>query len=331
MNRFFDKVQEITERKLTQRKAYKETMKARRTVKSEVLDWLDALAFAVIFVFLLNQYIFQMFVIPSPSMEDTLLVGDRVLVNKMIYGLEVFPEGPKIFVNRTPDRDDIITFYNPRYESKGPVYSVLSQMLYMATMSLVNIDVDSEGNPNEKLYVKRAAGLSGDVVCFENGDVMIRPAGLDEYEQESLYRSQNGLSSSPSRTLDPSIYQAINAWGRLLAYQDAGLSDLAPAKLKFDYQNLDSSVSAYDYYQISKAKALEMSYIDPSNMESRSEAAKYRIGIYVPEGYILPLGDNRDNSGDGRYFGPVSTADVNGRVVFTVWPFTRMRQLLSNT
>ena len=57
---------------------------------------------------------------------------------------------------------------------------------------------------------------------------------------------------------------------------------------------------------------------------ARSQAARYRAGIYVPEDYVLPLGDNRDNSRDGRYFGPVPQSAINGRVLFRFWPLNRI-------
>ena len=62
-------------------------------------------------------------------------------------------------------------------------------------------------------------------------------------------------------------------------------------------------------------------------MNARSANARYNAGIYVPEGYVLPLGDNRDNSRDGRYFGPVSESVINGKVIFRFWPLNRIGSL----
>ena len=63
-----------------------------------------------------------------------------------------------------------------------------------------------------------------------------------------------------------------------------------------------------------------MTLLDPTDREAASERAVYRAGIYVPSGQVLPLGDNRDNSSDGRYFGPVSEEKINGRVIGRFWP-----------
>ena len=186
MEKFLTWVEESTEKRLTKKKAKKEYNKnKKRTVLSEALEWLDALVFGVFWVIIINQFLFQLFVIPSPSMVSTLLVGDRVVVSKTSYGIEVYPGGPKIFEsNRRVQRDDIITFYNPEYESKGPFFDILSQAIYMGTLSLVNIDKDSDGNPRERLFVKRAAALNGDRVYFKDGNVLIKVAGSDEYVEE---------------------------------------------------------------------------------------------------------------------------------------------------
>ena len=61
MDRFFDKVQERTENYLTRRKAKKKAEKMNRTFLSEALGWLDAILFAVVVIFLVNQFLFQFF------------------------------------------------------------------------------------------------------------------------------------------------------------------------------------------------------------------------------------------------------------------------------
>jgi len=51
-----------------------------------LIEWLDALIFAVVAVSLINIFLFQNYKIPTPSMESTLLVGDRLYVSKTAYG-----------------------------------------------------------------------------------------------------------------------------------------------------------------------------------------------------------------------------------------------------
>src|SRR5690554_929296 len=180
---------------------------AKKSLKGELLSWLDAIVFAVIFVLIINQYLFQLFMIPSPSMVETLLIKDRVFVSKTSYGLELYPGGPKVLDKKFPLRDDVIVFYNPEYQSKGPIFDILSQMIYMATFSLVNIDVDEMGNMRERLYVKRAALSSGEIGLFENGNLKIRTLDQNEFFDEATFREENSLSVAPHRSLDSSIYK----------------------------------------------------------------------------------------------------------------------------
>lgn len=60
--------------------------KKRHGKNSAIVEWLDALIFAVIAVTLINIFLFQNYRIPTPSMEKSLLVGDHLFVSKLAYG-----------------------------------------------------------------------------------------------------------------------------------------------------------------------------------------------------------------------------------------------------
>lgn len=63
-----------------------------------VMGWVDAIVFAFVAIYFLNQFFFQNFVIPSSSLEKTLLTGDYLLVSKLSYGPRI-PQTPC----RSPD------------------------------------------------------------------------------------------------------------------------------------------------------------------------------------------------------------------------------------
>ena len=333
MSNFLDKVEKYSINYLTKRKAlniYKKQNPIKRTFWGEVKGWIDALVFAVVVILILNQYIFQLFVIPTPSMEKTMLVGDRVYVNKNAYGLELWPSGPKLNSdNRVVHRDNIITFYNPEYEKKGPVFDVAAQLLFSSTFSLVQIDKNEDGSPAERLYVKRAAAMDNDTVRFVDGNVQIRPAGSIEFINEMDFREENDLSLGPNRLIDESYYSGLNAWATLVAYRDKGLenSNYTPSYYINEYQSLSDTNYPKDMYQFYKVMNDTKHKIDPSDFTARSDYKQYNNGITVPENYVLPLGDNRDNSRDGRYFGPVDQSEINGRVLSRFWPLNRIAYL----
>jgi len=60
--------------------------KSRKKKNHLVIEWLDALIFAVVAVSLINIFLFQNYKIPTPSMESSLLVGDHLYVSKTAYG-----------------------------------------------------------------------------------------------------------------------------------------------------------------------------------------------------------------------------------------------------
>lgn len=60
--------------------------KSRKKKNHVLVEWLDALIFAVVAVSLINIFLFQNYKIPTPSMESSLLVGDHLYVSKTAYG-----------------------------------------------------------------------------------------------------------------------------------------------------------------------------------------------------------------------------------------------------
>jgi len=58
----------------------------RATERSVYREYLEALIIAAIFLQFANHFVLQTFYIPSGSMENTLLVGDHLFVNRFIYG-----------------------------------------------------------------------------------------------------------------------------------------------------------------------------------------------------------------------------------------------------
>ena len=58
-----------------------------------VMSWIDALVFALVAVYFINQFFFQNYVIPSSSLEKSLLTGDYLFVSKVSYGPRI-PQTP---------------------------------------------------------------------------------------------------------------------------------------------------------------------------------------------------------------------------------------------
>jgi signal peptidase I len=318
---FFDTIQALTERFLTRRQRIRRIKKEKQRAKNPILDWIEAFLWAAGVVLIINQYLFQAYQIPSGSMIDTLLIKDRIFVNKIIYGPELLPGLAKLPSPVKPKRNDVIIFENPSYISRGPVFDIAQRIIYMLTLSLVDIDRDESGDPKVHFLIKRAVGMGGDRFITEQGDLKIRFAGEDRWVAEGEYIARRGMEHTLSRLMESDAYPSLEAAGRAAAYMDLGLTppdDAAAAA------SLMSTLRYPDYLAHERSRLELLRGARPQENRYRTLLARHTQGWYVPEGRILPLGDNRDNSRDGRYFGPVRVSRVLGKGSLIYWPLKRI-------
>ncbi len=318
---FFDRIQLITENYLTRRKTRHRVKKEKHQARNPVLDWLLAFLWAAGMVLLANQYLVQAYRIPSGSMIDTLNIGDHVFVNKLVYGPELLPGVLKLPSLIKPKRNDIIIFENPSYISRGPVFDIAQRILYMLTLSIVDIDRDESGDPKVHFLIKRAVGQAGDRLVMENGNMRILFAGENTWVDEDDYNSARGMKHNVSRIMRQDQYPALAAAGQVAALTDAGLP--IGEKLLASAEQT-RNIQAPDFIAHEEARLETLRKLIPSEKRYSARLARQKLGWYVPEGRVLPLGDNRDNSRDGRYFGPVRVSKVLGKGMIIYWPLRRI-------
>jgi len=318
---FFDGLQSLAEAYLTRRRRIRRIKKEKQRAKNPALDWIEAFLWAAGMVLLANQYLIQAYVIPSGSMIDTLMIGDRVFVNKLVYGPELLPGFVKLPSPIKPVRNDIVIFENPSYISRGLAFDLAQRIIHMLTISLVDIDRDETGQPRAHFLIKRAVGVSGDWFKMERGEMKVRFAGDDRWTDERSYSAQRNWRHNISRLTVENQYPALEAAGRAAAWQDLGLP--VPEHLRRALQDANN-IRFPDNLAHEKARLETIRSIVPHDRRYATLLAKHNMGWYVPEGRIFPLGDNRDNSRDGRYFGPVRITKVLGRGLIIMWPLRRI-------
>lgn len=124
----------------------------RRSRLSWLWEWAKVFPAAVLLFLLLRAFVVEAYKIPSGSMEHTLLVGDFLLVNKMLYGAEIPFTGMRLPAIRSPERGDIVVFEFPHDPSKN--------------------------------FVKRLVGLPGDTLAMESGRLVRNGTFLTEHYAE---------------------------------------------------------------------------------------------------------------------------------------------------
>ncbi|MDR0411214.1 MAG: signal peptidase I [Treponema sp.] len=320
-NDFFHGVRIQTEKLLSRRRALKRIRREKQKLKNPVFDWVESFIWAACMVLLINQYLIQAYQIPSGSMIDTLLIRDRIFVNKLVFGPELLPGLWKLPSPIKPKRNDIIIFENPSYISRGPAFDIAQRIIYMLTLSLVDIDRDENGEPKAHFLIKRAAGMGGDRFKLERGDFFIQFSGTESWIAETDYNRQLGKTHRLSRLMPQTDYAALLAAGKAVGYSDIGLRP--PQKLLDDASGAQNLRYA-DYLAYDRARLQVLRGAQPDVERYRTALARYDLGWYVPENHILPLGDNRDNSRDGRYFGSINKNKVLGQGAFIYWPLKRI-------
>jgi len=333
-SRWAENIQRCTERFLTWRKRRRLAKKERQKQKNVIVDWLEAIGSAVLIVLLINQFLLQAYQIPSQSMVSTLEIGDRIFVNKLIYGPELVPGMLKLSLPRKPRRAEIVIFENPSYIPIGPVKDILQRVIYMVTLSLVDIDRDEFGKPKHHFLIKRAVGMPGDRLRLNNGNVEFLLPGETEWVPEERLKQILGFNYQIRRMFAESEYGYFRQAGIGLALLDSGLTPSEQhegAINRYFWTSANESgetswrqQSLIDNVAVEKWRYRTLYALKPYSQLFRSQWRLLERGWYVPEDRIFPMGDNRDDSRDARYFGPVRMEKVLGRALFRYWPLTRL-------
>jgi len=86
--------------------------------KHIVREYAESILIAILLALVIRTFIVQAFKIPSGSMEDTLAIGDHILVNKFIFGSKIPFTDSRILTIRDPRQGDVIVFEYPEDPSK---------------------------------------------------------------------------------------------------------------------------------------------------------------------------------------------------------------------
>jgi signal peptidase I len=94
--------------------------------KGKLRENIEALVIAVILALFIRAFVVQAFKIPSGSMQNTLLIGDYILVNKFIYGVKIPFTKITVIPVKNPRRGDIVVFKFPKDPSKDFIKRVVA-------------------------------------------------------------------------------------------------------------------------------------------------------------------------------------------------------------
>ncbi|MCL2025341.1 MAG: signal peptidase I [Leptospirales bacterium] len=151
----------------------------RTTVLKKIWELIDAVAVALFLAVHIIQYIVQAYYIPTGSMEDTLLVGDHLFVEKVTYG----PIIPQMMFMNEPVR---------------------IKLLSVCDVKRNDIVIFRPPHDQDKDYIKRCIAISGDLLEFKNDAIYINGERLNEpYVDGKPTRADGPFSSQIQGVVPP--------------------------------------------------------------------------------------------------------------------------------
>jgi len=260
-----------------------------RKKKSKLREYFDALLFAAVVAFFIKVFLFEAYRIPTGSMEETLKVGDFLLVTKFTYGAT------------TPRNIPFTDIRIPFFKLPGFKEPKLGDIIVFDFPG----DRDDKQSKEVLNYIKRCVGLPGDSikvvnkVLYNNGVAFPNPP--------------NSKFISPLQTSNmsnPRIFPKGSGWNE---------DNYGPIRVpkKGDQIKIDSSnFEAWKMFVIREGRTIRLG----QDMRVYVDEQVLPDGMYtVKRDYLFMMGDNRNNSLDSRFWGFMPMENVVGEAFMIYW------------
>src|SRR5512136_608748 len=119
--------------------------------KSTIREYLESIVIAVILALFIRTFVVQAFKIPTGSMENNLLIGDHLLVNKFVFGPTVTSLERWLFPVRRLRRGDVVVFKFPEQPERDFIKRLIG--LPGETLEVRDRRVYIDGRPINEPYV----------------------------------------------------------------------------------------------------------------------------------------------------------------------------------
>jgi len=165
--------------------------------KSVLREYFESIVIAVILALFVRTWVVQAFKIPTGSMENNLLIGDHLLVNKFVFGPTPLAIGRTTLPVRQPRRGDIVVFKYPEEPDRDFIKRVIG--LPGDTVELRAKKVYINGQPIDEPYVHFLTPPSSELQEVTSSDVRERFGPVTVPQGQYFVMGDNRDNSQDSR------------------------------------------------------------------------------------------------------------------------------------
>jgi signal peptidase I len=165
--------------------------------KSVLREYFESIVIAVILALFVRTWVVQAFKIPTGSMENNLLIGDHLLVNKFVFGPTPLAIGRAVLPVRAPRRGDVVVFKYPDEPDRDFIKRIIG--LPGETIELRNKKVYINGQPIDEPYVHFLSPPSSDYQEVTSFDVRERYGPVTVPPNQYFVMGDNRDNSQDSR------------------------------------------------------------------------------------------------------------------------------------
>ena len=259
-----------------------------RKKRSRFGNFLRIILIILVLALIIKAFFIDAFKIPTGSMENTLVVGDNILVNKLAYNFHTPRYVP--FTSISIPSADIFSISNP---DRGDV--IVFKFQYGS---------DFSGNNSVNL-VKRIVGLPGDTVQIIKQEVFVNRKSIPFPFAVKIDRNNRMEDGVPEKGIFPpdSSWNKDN-YGPIVVPRKGDLIDLNPQNAQLWKSIIDRELGKNTLSAEGTVITIE---------------GKPVHGYTLTKDYYFVLGDNRENSMDSRYWGFVPEDMIIGSAFMVYW------------